>query len=71
MNIYLAARYSRWPQMQSCRTELEALGHTVISRRLMSEGGWHVDTLRMFRCPRSVPGRGQPARSGCERRIQS
>lgn len=32
MKIYLAARYSRHPEMQRCRDDLEALGHTVTSR---------------------------------------
>lgn len=32
MRIYLAARYSRFPEMQGCRTILESLGHMVTSR---------------------------------------
>jgi hypothetical protein len=30
--IYLAARYSRYPELQSYAKDLEALGHTVTSR---------------------------------------
>ena len=32
MKIYLAARYSRHPEMRSVRDDLEDLGHTVTSR---------------------------------------
>lgn len=32
MRFYLAARYSRFPEMQQYAKELEALGHTVTSR---------------------------------------
>lgn len=32
MKIYLAARYSRFPEMQRHRAQLEARGHTVTSR---------------------------------------
>lgn len=32
MNVYLAARYSRFREMQGCRTIIEALGHMVTSR---------------------------------------
>ena len=32
MKIYLAARYSRHPEMRRYREDLEALGHTVTSR---------------------------------------
>jgi nucleoside 2-deoxyribosyltransferase len=32
MKIYLASRYSRFPEMQGYRAELESLGHTVTSR---------------------------------------
>lgn len=32
MRIYLAARYSRHPEMQQVRADLESLGHTVTSR---------------------------------------
>jgi hypothetical protein len=32
MKIYLAARYSRYPEMQSVRCDLEARGHIVTSR---------------------------------------
>lgn len=30
--IYLASRYSRYPEMQKVRDELEALGHVITSR---------------------------------------
>lgn len=39
--VYLAARYSRWPQVRACRTELEALGHTVTSRWI--DGDHQID----------------------------
>jgi hypothetical protein len=32
MKIYLAARYSRFPEMQQYAKELAALGHTITSR---------------------------------------
>lgn len=32
MKIYLAARYSRYPEMQQYAEQLQALGHTVTSR---------------------------------------
>jgi hypothetical protein len=38
MNIYLAARYSRYPEMQKIRAEVEALGkYKVISRWINGE----------------------------------
>lgn len=38
MKIYLAARYSKWPQMMEFRTKLELLGHTVTSRWIDGHG---------------------------------
>jgi hypothetical protein len=37
MKIYLAARYSRFPEMQRYRTDLEKLGHIVTSRWINGE----------------------------------
>jgi hypothetical protein len=39
MNIYLAARYSRHPEMQSVRDVLEVFGHKVTSRWVDAHGG--------------------------------
>ena len=37
MRIYLAARYSRHPEMRRYREDLKALGHTVTSRWINGE----------------------------------
>ena len=37
MEIYLAARYSRHPEMQRCAAELVNLGHEVTSRWIWGE----------------------------------
>lgn len=37
MKFYLAARYSRHPEMQKCRDDLETLGHVVTSRWINGE----------------------------------
>lgn len=41
MLIYLASRYSRYPEMQQVRADLEAVGHTVTSRWI--EGNHRID----------------------------
>lgn len=43
MKIYLAARYSRFPEMQGCRTILEAMGHTVTSRWINGDHDYKGD----------------------------
>lgn len=53
MKIYLAARYSRHPEMRRCREDLEALGHTVTSRWIngdyqMSNDSADEDQARRF-----------------------
>ena len=37
MNIYLAARYSRYPEMQGYAKDLEAMGHVVTSRWILGD----------------------------------
>lgn len=37
MKIYLAARYSRFPELQTYATRLESLGHTITSRWIKGE----------------------------------
>ncbi len=44
-NIYLAARYSRHPQMRRCRDALTALGHVVTSRWIDCHNGALPDSL--------------------------
>lgn len=39
MRIYLAARYSRHPEMRGIRDRLHELGHTVTSRWIDQHGG--------------------------------
>lgn len=41
MLIYLASRYSRYPEMQQVQADLEAVGHTVTSRWI--EGNHRMD----------------------------
>lgn len=45
MKIYLAARYSRHPEMQKCRDDLEALGHVVTSRWISGEHATVNDSM--------------------------
>ena len=37
MNVYLASRYSRFPEMQIYATDLARLGHTVTSRWILGD----------------------------------
>ena len=46
MRIYLAARYSRHPEMRRYREDLKALGHTVTSRWI--SGDHHMAEATMF-----------------------
>lgn len=41
---YLAARYSRYPEMQGVRDVLTALGHTVTSRWIDQHGGDQLES---------------------------
>lgn len=43
MRIYLAARYSRYPEIQGYAKELEALGHTVTSRWIQGDHELRAD----------------------------
>lgn len=45
MKIYLAARYSRNPEMREVRDRLVALGHTVTSRWIDQHGGTLLTSL--------------------------
>lgn len=45
MKIYLAARYTRHPEMQRCRDALDALGYTVTSRWINGEHKLVNDTM--------------------------
>ena len=45
MKIYLASRYSRFPEMQSYRSELERAGFSVTSRWI--NGGHQMDSAGM------------------------
>lgn len=60
MNIYLAARYSRHPEMRSVRDDLEGLGHVVTSRWI--EGNHRVSE--------SAPDKDSEARRFGEEDVQ-
>jgi Nucleoside 2-deoxyribosyltransferase len=44
MKFYLAARYSRHPEMQGVRDVLHAMGHTVTSRWIDQHGGNELES---------------------------
>lgn len=59
---YLAARYSRHPEMRAIRTELVAMGHTVTSRWIDQHGGDQLEsaaTAVLSSDPRSVAKYGE------------
>lgn len=47
MKIYLAARYSRHPEMRGARDVLTALGHVVTSRWIDQHGGDQLESATL------------------------
>lgn len=70
MQIYLAARYSRFPEMQQCRRDLEAIGCKVTSRWIngdhqIDDAGLSLQAKEAERIRFATEDRDDLARADC------